>query len=69
MVHACMQVVRQVGERVAALHDAGWVHRNLKPGNVLWMPSCNSWRLVDCASCAISGVLQTRFLQASFYCV
>lgn len=42
-----MQVLGHVSERIAELHDAGYVHRDLKPGNIMWQPRNYSWVLID----------------------
>ena len=33
--------------RLKLLHAAGWVHGDLKPGNVLRRPRLHSWTLID----------------------
>lgn len=50
-----MQVLIHVTERVSTLHAAGVVHRDLKPGNVLWRPSHHSWTLIDYGCAAEIG--------------
>ena len=47
-----LQILIHVGRKVMELHEHGWVHRDLKPGNTIWLPSKNSWTLIDfgCAS-------------------
>eukprot|EP00892_Ulva_mutabilis_P003554 jgi/Ulvmu1/1570/UM110_0033.1 len=36
-----------ITQRLEALHGSGWVHRDLKPGNVLRLPGQHSWTLMD----------------------
>lgn len=42
-----MQILGHVSERIAELHEAGYVHRDLKPGNIMWQPRSYSWVLID----------------------
>lgn len=50
-----MQIVLHLTRRFADLHLAGYVHRDVKPSNTLWLPSKNAWMLCDFASCARIG--------------
>lgn len=52
---ACMQALKLIAERLEQLHSSGWVHRDLKPGNVLRLPNEHSWTLMDFGCAALSG--------------
>lgn len=45
----------EVAERLHAVHSCGYVHCNVKPANVLWLPSQCQWRLVDFNLCTRTG--------------
>jgi hypothetical protein len=50
---------RQMLEALAALHSAGFVHGDVKPGNILWDPSLREGRLIDL------GWARTRYPKGS----
>lgn len=50
-----MQVITHIAERLSDLHAAGYVHRDIKPGNVMWLPRKKRWTLIDFGCVARSG--------------
>jgi serine/threonine protein kinase len=51
----CMQVLVNIAKRLSSLHFDGWVHRDLKPGNVLWLTRKQRWTLIDFGLAARAG--------------
>lgn len=46
---ACMQVLSCIASHLADMHEAGYVHGNIKPSNILWLPRQAVWTTVDMA--------------------
>ena len=51
----CLQVLSNISQRLADMHDAGYVHRDLKPANVMWLPRENRWTIIDFGCVARDG--------------
>jgi serine/threonine protein kinase len=49
------QMMHQLALRLRDLHELGYVHRDLKPGNVMWLPRENRWTLIDFGCAARTG--------------
>ena len=47
MFAAAMQVIIQIARKLKVMHDAGYAHCDFKPGNAIWLPSQNTWSLID----------------------
>jgi len=42
-----LQVLHHIAKRLRLMHEAGWAHLDLKPGNVLRRPRLHAWTLID----------------------
>jgi eukaryotic-like serine/threonine-protein kinase len=48
-------MLSNIPARLADMHEAGFVHRDLKPGNVMWLPRENRWTIIDFGCAARIG--------------
>jgi serine/threonine protein kinase len=52
-----MQVLSHIADRLKDLHASGYVHRDIKPGNIMWLPRKKRWTLIDFGCAARNGTL------------
>lgn len=50
-----VQMLHHLATRLEELHGMGYTHRDLKPGNVMWLPSKNRWTIIDFSCAARTG--------------
>jgi serine/threonine protein kinase len=50
-----LQVLVNVARRLAEFQGAGFVHRDLEPANVMWLPRENRWTVIDFGCAAQIG--------------
>eukprot|EP00892_Ulva_mutabilis_P002733 jgi/Ulvmu1/12460/UM009_0112.1 len=48
-------MLANIAKKLAGMHEAGYVHRDLKPGNVMWLPRENRWTIIDFGCVAKAG--------------
>jgi serine/threonine protein phosphatase PrpC len=56
-VHEVVQVVRQVGRGLTALHRRETLHQDIKPANVM-LAADGTAKLIDLGSCRVAGILE-----------
>ena len=49
-------MIHHLALRLRDFHALGYVHRDLKPGNVMWLPRENRWTILDFGCAARVGV-------------
>lgn len=50
-----MQVLSTIATVLADMHASGYVHSNIKPSNILWLPRQGMWAPVDFANASHIG--------------
>ena len=50
-----MQALTHIAKKLEQLHSSGWVHRDIKPGNILRLPKVHGWTLMDFGCAARTG--------------
>jgi serine/threonine protein kinase len=50
-----MQVLSHIAARLSKLHAAGYVHRDIKPAHIMWLPRKKRWTLIDFGCAARAG--------------
>jgi Phosphotransferase enzyme family len=53
---AIFQALINIAERLQLLHQAGYVHGDIKPSNVLWLADMHAWTLIDFGSAVKAGM-------------
>lgn len=52
MFQTRIQVLTHIAKRLKDLHAVSFVHRDIKPGNIMWFPRLKRWTLIDFGSAA-----------------
>ena len=48
-------MIHHLALRMRDFHALGYVHRDLKPGKVMWLPRENRWTIIDFGCVARTG--------------
>ena len=51
-----MQMLSHIADRLRDLHDAGYVHRDIKSGNIIMLSRTKRWTLIDFGCAARTGM-------------
>lgn len=57
-----------IAQKLEQMHASGWVHRDLKPDNILRLPHTHSWTLMDFGSAARTGAVLPDSARRSHPC-
>ena len=60
---AVLHMFHDLAQQLATLHGGGYVHRDLKPDNTLWLLQTQEWRLIDFGIAAPIGAHLSRMLE------
>lgn len=52
VIGGLLQMIHHLALRMKAFHALEYVHRDLKPDNVMWLPWKNRWTVID-FGCAV----------------
>ena len=63
-----MQMLANIAKRLSHMHEAGFVHRDLKPGNVMWLPRENRWTIIDFGCVSRTGMTVRLAFQHGLRC-
>ena len=61
-----VQMMFHLAMHLKALHENGYAHRDLKPGNLMWQPSRNIWTLIDFSCAARIGSMHDVALTVAY---
>jgi serine/threonine protein kinase len=62
-------MVEALAQLLARLHAAGYVHRDVKPANVVLLMQSTKWRMLDLGICARIGASSLRHCGIPWYTI